>query len=44
MSLLCIDFVCRARTLICAQHLGFKTKAYTPTYRGFEEWVGYYHW
>jgi arylsulfatase A-like enzyme len=25
-------------------HLGFKTKSYTATYRGFSEWFGYYHW
>ena len=25
-------------------HLGFKTKNHTATYRGFESWMGYYHW
>ena len=25
-------------------HLGFKRRAFTPTYRGFETWFGYYHW
>ena len=29
----------------CMQwHLGFKTKNHTATYRGFDSWMGYYHW
>jgi arylsulfatase A-like enzyme len=25
-------------------HLGFKTPNHTATYRGFDTWMGYYHW
>ena len=25
-------------------HVGFKTEAHTPTMRGFDSWLGYYHW
>jgi arylsulfatase B/arylsulfatase I/J len=25
-------------------HVGFPTRAHTATFRGFESWIGYYHW
>ena len=25
-------------------HVGFRTKRHTPTMRGFDSWLGYYHW
>ena len=25
-------------------HLGFKNASYTPTFRGFDTFVGYWHW